>query len=198
MKKCSVCGKECKQLRRGMCAKHYYHFMKYGECKRTRFDPNEIVEYDDYAEMILYDRQGKEKARALIDLEDIDKVKNTKWCLLSKIGYVCDSDKNYLHRLVMDCPDNKVVDHINHNKLDNRKSNLRICTQSQNMMNKRKQCNNSSGVTGVYLDKKYNKWQARIIYNKQIIHLGYFNTKEEAIEARRQAELEYFGEYKYE
>ena len=78
------------------------------------------------------------------------------------------------------------VDHINHNKLDNRKSNLRICTHQQNCMNV------SDNVKGIHYDKSRNKWMAHIKGK----NLGRFNTKEEAIEARKQAEMDYFGEYR--
>ena len=82
-----------------------------------------------------------------------------------------------------------VVDHINHNRLDNRKQNLRLCTQGENLRNKK--------VKGVTFDKRRNKWYARIMINRKNLHLGSFDTKEEAIEARKQAEIEYFGEYRY-
>jgi hypothetical protein len=57
------------------------------------------------------------------------------------------------------------------------------------------QCNNTSGVAGVTWDKKNNKWKAQIHINRKTKYLGLYNTKEEAIEARRQAEIEYFGEF---
>ena len=155
--------------------------------KRTKFDPNEIIEYDDYAEIVLYDKNCEEKARTLIDLEDVDKVKGYKWCLKNS-GHVHNHDI-HLHRLIMDCPDDMVVDHINHNTLDNRKSNLRRWTQRQNMMNKK--------CTGVSWDNKSKKWRARITYKNKQIHLGMFDNKEEALEARRQAEIDLFGKYRY-
>lgn len=196
MKKCSVCGKECKQLRRGMCEKHYKQFIRYGECKRTKYDPNEIIEYDDYAEVIIYNRDCKEKARTLIDLEDIDKVKQYKWNLNAREYVYTDSTNILLHRLIMNCPDDKVVDHINHNKLDNRKSNLRICTQQQNSKNRSICSKNTSGITGVWWYKPCGKWCAQITYNKKRIHLGLFDTLEEATQARKQAEIDLFGEYR--
>lgn len=196
MKTCKVCGKECDKLIKGMCIKHYTQLKNHGKIKRTRYDPNEIVEYEDYAEVVLYNKQCEEIARALIDLEDINKVKQYKWSLKDN-GYVlCKSKKIRLHRLIMDCPDNMVVDHINHNPLDNRKDNLRICTQHQNSMNRCKLSNNSSGVTGVYWNKRSNKWASTITHNDRRIFLGSFNTKEEAIRARKNAEIEYFGEYR--
>ena len=202
MKKCVVCGRECKQLRKNMCEKHYRQFMKHGKVldnnPRTKFDPNEIIEYEEYAEIILYNNDCKEIGRGLIDLEDIDIVKKYKWRLNSS-GYITSgSDNLAIHRLIINCPDDMVVDHINHNPLDNRKSNLRICTISQNNMNRGLQSNNSSGYVGVSFYKPTNKWVAYIKINSKTIKLGYYDTKEEAIEAREQAEIDLFGEFKYQ
>ena len=192
MKKCKVKGCNCKARSKGYCSKHYAQILRYGKISRTKFDPNEIVEYDDYAEIVLYNKDCEEVARALIDLEDIDRIKDYKWRMNDR-GYVLTDIKGTtkkirLHRLIMDCPDDMVVDHINHNRLDNRKENLRVCTQHQNLMNK-----NSVGVT---FDKRRNKWYAQITYNYNHIFIGSFDTKEDAIKARRQAEIEYFGEYR--
>lgn len=201
MKKCKVCGRDIKVYAgRGMCSKHYNQFKKYGEVldnnPRTRFDPNEIVEYEDYAEIVLYDKNCEEVARALIDLDDIYKTKHYKWCL-DGLGYVKYVKENIsLHRFIMNCPDDMVVDHINHNPLDNRKSNLRICTQHQNTINRGIRSNNNSGIVGVIWNESRKKWIAYIRYNKKGITLGYFKTKEEAIEKRKQAEIDLFGEYR--
>lgn len=197
MKQCSVEGCNNKHYSKGYCSKHYNQYKKYGKIlKRTKFDPNEILEHNDYAEIVLYDKNNEEFAKALIDLEDIDKVKEYKWCL-NNTGYIHNRKNNImLHRLIMDCPDDKVVDHINHNPLDNRKENLRICTPQQNNMNRSNRYNNTSGVKGVHWDKEYNKWRCQITINKKTIHLGRFNSIEEAIEVRKQAEIKYFGEYR--
>ena len=204
MKKCKVCGRECNKLTSGMCDKHYRQFRKYGEVldnnPRTIKDPNEIVEYEDYAEIILYNLNCEEVARALIDLEDVDKVKQYKWRVNDQWYVLTDikgtTKKIRIHRLIMDCPDNMVVDHINHNPLDNRKSNLRICTQQQNNKNQKKKTNNKSGVIGVSWDRSRGKWCAQIMHNNKHIHLGRFDTIEEAIEARKHAEITYYGEYR--
>lgn len=198
MKKCSVEGCNCKHVAKGYCRKHYAQVRRYGKIlERTIYDSNEIIEYDDHAEIVLYNKYCEEVARALVDLEDVDIVKDYKWTLDNSVGYVLTgikgtTNKVSLHRLIMNPDDNMVVDHINHNKLDNRKSNLRICTQQQNNINTSLKKTNTSGITGVSWDKSRNKWVAHI-KGKQ---LGRFNTKEEAIEARKQAELEYFGEYR--
>lgn len=195
MKKCSVDGCNGKYLAKGYCGKHYMQLRKYGRIlERSHKDLNEIIEYEDHAEIILYNKRHEEIARALIDLDDLDKIKDLKWHL--NHGYARNNKIGSLHRLVMDCPDDMVIDHINHNPLDNRKSNLRICTQQQNLMNLSKKSNNTSGTTGVSWSKVKNKWMSIIVINGKTIFLGYFNNKEDAIESRKQAEIDYFGEYR--
>ena len=101
-----------------------------------------------------------------------------------------------MHRLVMNVTDSKVfIDHIYHNKTDNRKSQLRIVSASQNSMNTVKRKDNTSGVTGVSLEN--NRWSAQITCGGKLIRLGRFNTFDEAASARKLAEEKYFGEYAY-
>lgn len=102
-----------------------------------------------------------------------------------------------MHRAIMGCPQGLTVDHINHDTLDNRKSNLRVCTQSQNNMNTRKYSNNKSGYKGVMWHKYSKRWCAEIRANKKKIHLGYFVSKEEAYEAYCVAVKKYHGEFAY-
>ena len=197
MKICKVEGCNCKVKAKGYCSKHYTQLLRYGEITRTRFDPNEIIEYEDHAEIILYNKQCEEIARALIDLEDVDKVKEYKWHISH--GYVRSTTANmFLHRLIMDCPEEMVIDHINHDPLDNRKENLRVCTQQQNCMNRSKTSKNTSGTVGVCWHKGIGKWVARIKINGKYKSLGSYNDLENAIQARKNAEIEYFGEYRNE
>ena len=194
-KTCSVEGCENKYYAKGYCLKHYKQIRRYGYIlERTHRDLNEIIEYDDYAEIVLYDKNNKEIARAIIDVEDIDSVKKYKWHL-SCNGYATNNKIGFLHRFIKDCPDDMVVDHKNNNPLDNRKDNLRICTQQQNSMNRSIQSNNTSGVVGVGFSESRNKWYAQIKINKKHKTLGYYENIEDAIQARRQAEIDYFGEY---
>lgn len=138
----------------------------------------------------------------IFDLEDYEKIKDIPW-KVNRNGYLCAkvNKKNIMmSRLILDVTDPKIlVDHIHGSKtcLDNRKSNLRCATVSQNGMNKKLSAYSTSGVTGVGFDAKRNKWRARIKVNKFDMHLGYFETKEEAIHARQLAEDKYFGEYSY-
>ena len=195
MKICKVKGCNCKVYARGYCNRHYKQIMKYDKIIRTTHDPNEIVIYDDYAEIVLYDKNCEEVARASIDIDDVSKVKEYKWHLDSN-GYVMSNKQIRLHRLIMNPSDDKVVDHIDHNRLNNKSSNLRVCSKHQNNMNTSLSRNSTSGVIGVHFNKQRNKWQAHITFNYKYIHLGLFDTLEEAIEARKQAEIEYFGEYR--
>jgi len=103
-----------------------------------------------------------------------------------------------MHRVIMCPPEKLVVDHIDHNTLDNRKSNLRICTQSQNLINRRTfKKNNTTNVLGVCWHKNNKKWVAYIGINKKRIYLGCFNNTEEANIARKDAVKKYHGEFAF-
>ena len=131
----------------------------------------------------------------LFDLEDYKKIKDVYW-IENNSGYLfgkIDGLSISLHRFITDCPSNRVVDHINHNKLDNRKSNLRICTSTENNHNLKKSKRNSSGTAGVYWHSKARKWAASIGVNYKTIYLGTFKNKQDAINARRNAEEKYFN-----
>lgn len=104
-------------------------------------------------------------------------------------------DRIYMHRLVNKTPKGFFTDHINRNKLDNRQSNLRTVTSSQNKMNMDIKRNNTSGVRGVWFDKTRNKWAVEIMINQKKTYLGRFEDKQEAIKIRKQAEKEYFKEF---
>lgn len=153
--------------------------------------------YNDYeiqdSYVIMYTTKGEP---FLVDLEDFWKVKDVCWHTNAD-GYFVDRNSRRIQRLIVDCPDDMVVDHINHDIADNRKENLRIVTPSQNQMNSKLSSNNTSGVTGVYWVKKCSKWNANIKINNKYIHLGNFTGFDDAVKARKEAEQKYFGEYSY-
>lgn len=132
------------------------------------------------------------------DLEDYNKIKDYCWHITQQ-GYLCyKRDKAILmHRLIMDAQPKEEVDHINHNTVDNRKSNLRICSSSQNKMNQGASSVSTSGVRGVYWYNNAQKWSAEIVINKQKIFLGLFDNIEDAIKVRKEAEIKYFKEFRY-
>lgn len=132
-----------------------------------------------------------------IDNEDIDKVKDLYWNY-DKDGYIVSNlyaKRILLHRFVLNNFDFSYdIDHINGDKKDNRKSNLRICTHQQNMMNQEVRKTNKLGIKGVYLENFTNKYVGHITYNGKIIKKR-FDTLQEAISYRKELEDEYFGEY---
>ena len=200
--KCKVEGCEnniwARTIKKGYCRRHYQQMYIYGKIlKRNRFDPNEIIDCGDYYEICLYGfakkgKEPKEIARTKIDKEDLEKIKDYKWCLTTN-GYVHSMSNNkhiFLHSLIMGNPPiGYEIDHRYGDTLDNRKSKLRFVTHSQNEMNKK-----SIGITW---DKKNNKWRALIKINGKTINLGRFIKKQDAIKTRKEAELKYFGEFAY-
>lgn len=122
---------------------------------------------------------------AIIDSSIADEVKKYNWCLETN-GYAITRykyKKIYLHRLIMiNDIENRVVDHINRDRLDNRLSNLRYVTPRDNVLNKGMRIDNTSGYTGVY--KVNNRWRAKVWHFGKQINLGYFDTLLEAVQAR--------------
>lgn len=141
----------------------------------------------------------------LVDKQDYGLVNSYKSWWISKRGDVYTNTYPYgngkaktlkLHRLIMGVNDPKQeVDHINHNRLDNRRSNLRICTHAQNGKNLPLKKNNTSGFAGIIWDKARNKWQVRIKVMYKGIFLGRYDDLEEAISMRLFAENYYYGEF---
>jgi len=101
----------------------------------------------------------------------------------------------YMHKVIMKAGPDVQVDHKNLNPLDNRKDNLRICTSHQNAQNKALQTNNTSGYKGVGWRKSRSKWISSIRVNNQLIHLGSYDSKEQAALMYDIAAKKYFGEF---
>jgi hypothetical protein len=126
---------------------------------------------------------GKE---LLLDNQDYEDYKNL-YLWVHKLGYIevqlrlkANVWKNYrLSRLIMDCPKGMVVDHINHNQLDNRRSNLRICTQSENNKNRRVHLNSKTGYKGIFSQTK-GRYFAQIKCNRKTYYLGTYSNIETA------------------
>ena len=179
--KCNYCGKTIKLppsrvKKHNFCSTKCYHFF----CRKT----DKIFTEKEYAYILI---KGQ---KIIFDIEDIEKIKKYKWHLhynKKRNRYdVCSNtlgshkDRKYiaLSRFLMNCPKNMQIDHINHNTLDNRKCNLRICTNFENQLNK---TNNTSGYVGVTWDKSRNKWY---VFCKRK-YIGRFNNIEDAIIARK-------------
>lgn len=142
-------------------------------------------------------------AVAIVDNEDYEKLKNYSW-YLSDTGYASTTtwDKvskksihKKMHRMIIGAESGMDVDHINGNRLDNRKSNLRVCTRAENLKNSSIRSDNSSGYKGVSFFKPIKKWRAYIGVNGKHIPLGYFDDPIEAAKAYNKAALELHGEF---
>lgn len=163
------------------------------------------------AEAIGYDSKGNE---FVVDLDDYPLLKQYCWSACynrrtTKGNYFCarmsrvnGHQMKMLHSFIWELhygeiPNKMILDHKDQNPNNNKLSNLRLVDKSFNGFNSPKRNNNTSGVTGVsYCNGKchHGKWRAYINVQKKRIELGYFNTKEEAIKVRENAELKYYGE----
>lgn len=208
---CEFCGKKvCKRLRD--IHKHTYCSLKcMGEHRKNneeykeklkdrRKKPRKLNEYRIEGEVTkIVTTKGEE---ILIDTEDIGRINSFTW-RVNKNGYaiteyresINKTKRVQMHRLLVNAPDGFLVDHKNRIKIDNRKSNLRICNISQNAMNRDKFRGCTSNAKGVHYNKRDKRWIAKITKNKITIEKR-FKTEKEAIEQRIKWEKEYFGEFR--
>ena len=175
--------------------------------KRNSHTPNEFIIKGKICRIKLYDRQLNCVGETIIDVEDVNKCIGYKWCLTRRENcpYVRTNPTSFypamaLHRQVMGIVNiSKItLDHINRDTLANRKSNLRVCTQSQNGANQKIPKNNRSGYKGVYWHKYKKKWVASVRHNFKLIEIGLFINKMEAVAAYRNKAKQLFGEFYYQ
>lgn len=177
--KCEWCSRKPNKSGNGYCRVHYDQMRKYGHILdiRTGNAPSEVVTSEQVAYIIIRDKRGNEIERAIIDVDDVDKVNGKRWTDNGH-GYVRTfkgTTPVYLHRLIMDAPDGYDVDHVNRNRLDNRRSNLRVVSHIENANNRN--CAKPKRVTGRNLAKPYYAVQT---IGGERKYLGYFATEEEA------------------
>ena len=149
-------------------------------------------------EIVLHGKNGSGKL-TLIDDEDYEMVSLFRWHVNSdgyaRYTFVNIDGSHYnlmLHRLIANTPHGMYTDHRNHDVLDNRKSNLRICTVKQNGMNRRHRYG-SSKFKGVCRDE--HGWRSRIQVDKKKISLGYYKDEIDAAKAYNSGAIKYFGEF---
>lgn len=154
---------------------------------------NDYVINDKLAFLILKDKNGVEKGRAIIDVDDLEECLKFTW-YLDSCGYArttIGKSKVRLHKFLTKTDRYTLIDHINRNRLDCRKSNLRKCSYDLNALNKGEQKNNTSGVVGVryhitYKPTNSGYWYAR--YNSKLYGVKLckpFKNKEDAIRQRK-------------
>lgn len=160
---------------------------------KSKVKPNNYIFEKEYVIGIAKNTKNK----FIVDYDIYEKIKNMAW-YENNNGYIInrtDGIRTFLHRFVLDVKDSEItVDHINRNRTDCRKSNLRIVTKKNNAINHSLMSNNKSGYSGVVWHKRDKVWQSNLRTDGKLIHLGCFINKEDAIKARLEAELKYFGE----
>lgn len=145
---------------------------------------------------------------ALIDDEDFDFLNQWKWSLMCDEYGLCYAYRKepsryngrsvYMHREILNLKNKSLlIDHINHNGLDNQKQNLRLCNEKTNHLNRKKCLNTSSKYKGVYFHKASLKWLAQIQKYGKHEYLGMFESQEKAALAYNQRARQLFGEFAY-
>lgn len=135
--------------------------------------------------------------KIICDLEDWENGLKDYFWNVDNNGYACSRNGRIyspMHKMITGSNNNFITDHINQNGLDNRKENLRKTDYSINAFNRKTKKNSVSGYNGVWKNKKSGKWVANITVRGKRMHLGYFLELEDAIEARKEAEIKYIGE----
>lgn len=211
MKKCcSICGRETNRTYnlygyKSICVKHMHQVLKYGapldNNPRTNNDLNDYVIKGDIVTFNLYNQKNEKIDEFIIDFDDIEKVKYHKWRKSHNhvvTGLPAKGNQQDLSHIILEITvkDSKiVVDHINGNPMDNRKQNLRICSQSENTLNKSFMSNNTSGFIGVSYRKDRDKYDPEIRKGSIRCHLGYTVNKIDAVYKRLYAEKILFQEF---
>jgi hypothetical protein len=138
--------------------------------RRGCIGPNNIcLAIDDYYVLETTNKEGNVSGHILVDQEDYSKVNMCRWAI-TKRGYVHNKKYVYMHLLLINKPTGMEIDHINRNLLDNRKSNLRVVTQKENLGNKGFYTNNTSGYKGIH-KKEYG--YAVFTYGNNRRYLGF-------------------------
>ena len=139
--------------------------------------------------------------RVMVDDEDLEHVLAVGGWHRSKIGYAVHSvdakTKVYMHRFLLGCVVGQHVDHINQDKLDNRRSNLRVCTDHENRMNRPSYKGSGSKFKGVHFCSRKKRWTAQIQKMRRKYHIGYFDLESQAAKAYDVAAREMFGEFAF-
>ena len=139
----------------------------------------------------------------LVSDEDYDWICHLKWyrgtCGYAVVYIYCPKTKKqhglFMHRVILRLKSNESCDHINGNRLDNRRENLRIATQAENVRNASAQKGSTSKFKGVYWNKRRKKWHSQVRIGSTRFHLGFYKEEEEAGRAYDKKASELFGEF---
>ncbi len=133
----------------------------------------------------------------IVDADDYNWLVQKKWFFSGRYAGRREGTKTiYMHKLILATPKGLVSDHIDGDGLNNRRSNLRICTRAENLKNKANyKKKKTSKFKGVSWQRKPGKWSSRIMVNGKRIYLGGFDSEEKAAAIYREAEIKYYGEF---
>lgn len=199
--KCTICGERV--FAKSLCTKHYMQKRRHNAIlQRTRKDDNKIEIHQNYASMIVYSADGKEKNTVIIDIEDIEKIRKHRWSSNCVEGNyyistkVRDKKKKfhviYLNQLVHGkAKKGYLLAYKNKNTLDNRQENIIETTRKTLQQNTKTFKNNTSGVKGVSWNSRDKKWVATIHTKGKTHYLGGFGNIEDAKKARLDGEEKY-------
>jgi hypothetical protein len=137
---------------------------------------------------------------AIVDADDCERLAQYKWYASGKNGNfyaarIHNKKTIYMHNEIIEVPKSFLCDHINHDTLDNRRCNLRVCTRSQNAFNQLPCRKGKSSYKGVSWNRAAKKWQAEIRYHNERIHLGYFDYEQDAAITYDDMAIELFGPF---
>lgn len=204
--RCEICNKEleknksCRAYNKVLCAKHYQQFLKFGKAldsnPRTTKDLNDFIIEDDYVRVIMYNQNCKETGEFLIDKADMEEVLKKKWRLWKGRVFTGNYHPISIHQFLMHPKKGEVVDHINGNPLDNRRENLRITKQCNNVLNKALPSNNTSGIMGVNWNEDRKKYEVEIRKDGKRVKLSRYSDLCDAVYVRYVAETILFKEYR--
>lgn len=174
---------------------------RYGFVKeKTYKEVQDYVINDNGVTVFTRDMQSNINGEFYIDLVDLEEVLKNAW-RMNALGYIQSNRTRTnekpitIHRLIMNASDDEIVDHIDRNPSNNKRNNLRIVTQYENMMNSSVSKVNKSGYKGVFYNKTTDRWDVRITVRGKKINLGSYKIKDDAIKVRLEAEMKYQGEY---
>lgn len=192
-KTCSTANCTSTSYAKGLCNRHYLQVRKYGTTQKTSASDRKATIRQGYALVPL----GKDARYGYAKVDPQD-AWVSKYCWSRHHGYaegLVDGKYMSMHRLIAQPEERKQVDHINHDTLDNRKSNLRVCTKTQNRRNSRPVYKNTTGLKGV--TQQGRKYVTYIGYLGKKLCLGRFDSPEEAGRAYDTKAVELFGEFAY-
>lgn len=139
------------------------------------------------------------RAYALVDDEDYEELNKHQWSAGIHRGVMYArrgvEPLVYMHRQIMATPEGMYTDHIDGNTLNNQKTNLRVCTNAQNLWNRGKTKNNTTGYRGVSFHKPTGKYRARLTFWGREIYLGLFKNIKVAVDTHAKAMKDYYGEF---